>query len=55
MSEAVNGGNNENKSESKSKSGALQKLLPVDESADHAILAERHQRRRPAWGGSVGL
>ena len=32
MSEAVNGGNNENKSESKS--GALQKLLPVGESAD---------------------
>jgi hypothetical protein len=53
MSEAVNGGNNENKSESKSKSGALQKLLPVDESAD--ALAERHQRRRPAWGGSVGF
>ena len=53
MSEAVNGGNNKNKRESKS--GALQKLLPVDEAADHAILAERHQRRRPAWGGSVGL
>ena len=42
------GGNNENKSES----GALQKLLPVGEAADQ-ILAERHQRPRPAWGGSV--
>ena len=34
MSEAVNGGKNEYKSESKSKSGALQKLLPIGEAAD---------------------